>query len=94
MPNRSSVLTEGATRITRVLSDLSPYFLRLNALRDRPLVRARRGSSPGLACVEKRRDQREYFAGPPYHADVRGPGEHDELGVRQEFEHLHHVGQW
>ncbi len=46
-----------------------------------------------LACVEKRRDQREYFAGPAHHADVRGPGEHGELGVRQESEHLHHVRQ-
>ena len=45
------------------------------------------------ARVEKRRDQREHFAGPPCHADVRGPGEHGELRVRQELEHLHHVGQ-
>ena len=46
-----------------------------------------------IARVEERRDQREHFAGPPCHADVRGPGEHRELRVRQEFEHLHHVGQ-
>src|SRR5215813_11747139 len=44
-----------------------------------------------LARVEERRDQREYFAGPPCHADVRGSGEHCELGVGQELEHLHHV---
>ena len=48
---------------------------------------------PPLARVEERCDQREHFAGPPGHADVRGPGEHGELRVRQEFEHLHHVGQ-
>jgi hypothetical protein len=46
-----------------------------------------------LARVEERRDQREYLAGPPCHADVRGPREHCELRVRQEFEHLHHVRQ-
>jgi len=48
---------------------------------------------PPLARVEERRDQREHFAGPPHHADVRGPGEHGQLRVRQELEHLHHVGQ-
>ena len=45
------------------------------------------------ARVEERRDQREHFAGPPCYADMRGPGEHRELRVRQEFEHLQHVGQ-
>ena len=45
------------------------------------------------ARVEEWCDQREHFAGPLHHADVRGPGEHCELRVRQEFEHLHHVGQ-
>jgi hypothetical protein len=64
-----------------------------NADADPAPVRGRRKSAL-LACVEKRRDQREYFAGPAHHADVRGPGEHGELGVRQEFEHLHHVRQW
>jgi hypothetical protein len=45
------------------------------------------------ARVEERRDQREHFAGPPDHADVRGPGDHRQLRVRQELEHLHHVRQ-
>lgn len=45
------------------------------------------------ARAEERHDQREHFAGPLYHPDVGGPGEHRELRVRQELEHLHHVGQ-
>ena len=43
--------------------------------------------------VEERCDQREQFAGPFCHADVRGPWEYCELCVREEFEHLHHVSQ-
>jgi GMC oxidoreductase len=51
------------------------------------------GPGSRLARVEERRDQREYLCGPAGHADVRGPGEHCQLRVRQESEHLHHVGQ-
>ncbi len=58
------------------------------AVQDRRRVHDRRS-----AGVEERRDQREHFAGPLCHADVRGRGEHCELRVRQEFEHLQHVGQ-
>ena len=46
------------------------------------------------AGVEERRDQREHRAGSPCHVDVRRSGKHCELRVGQEFEHLHHVGQW
>ena len=53
----------------------------------------RRGHDRHSAPAEERHDQREHFAGSPCHANMRCPGEHCELRVRQEFEHLHNVGQ-
>ena len=53
----------------------------------------RRVHALGSAPVEERCNQREHFAGPQCHADVRGLGEHCELRVRQELEHLRHVRQ-
>jgi len=72
----------------------NPYIvIPLAAQTHRLKGNGRRAGQTRSASVEERRDQRQHLAGPTCHADMRGPGKHCELRIRQEFEHLHHVRQ-
>ncbi len=85
-----AVLVEGSA------CGLLPAWVRLSDVFSAAMVAMpyrRECSAPRSVGVEEWCDQREHLAGPPGHADVRGRGEHGELRVWQEFEHLHYVGQ-